>query len=795
MERKIIILIFTIILLSHQALAMSCDENEIENCKICGEGDNSGRCETCDDKYFLVLNGEKCVACDDEYLGQIGCDGNCELRKSERNIFCHKCKEDYYYEIDEGTCAPCSFLFDNCLKCSYLSNPEENGQKVFKCLECVEPYILYEDQCVICDPNCEKCQSESFCEICKENYVKHPDGYCEFTNSYSCLKEEYSDDETPIKICKECKEGYFMNTYTNECYSCYYRLHINGCEECRFTNENELICTKAEEYIEYIDTNGEHIKSYCEQIIDNCNKCSFHSEDDISDINNLICDECRGNRYYSNIEKKCKDCKIMNDGCIICSDDETSEENVKCNKYDEGYYIYSNGTSIKCSDYFQEGCIACSVSPYDLSLYCSECSKGFILDYDGKCKHCENDLELIGCEQCEIYGDYRHKCNKCKENYILFEGKCVEKLEGFSEFNNCEKIENIGNSEEIIFSCVFCKYSEADYIFAVKENGAKICVDPSQYPQIQKCDLSKEENIDGENDYTCISCYYNYRPEKEKLELIFDNSLKKYICKCKEGYYEDDSSDYHDSMCKECNRKINYCKKCHINNNQEVFCDECQDGYILKDYECVQISNNFCKELSLADDETNGECIQFKEPYFLNKTTSKIEFCFDYLNNCSKCSYINSESSDLKCDKCLDNYFLNQIGNCEHCYINKEESLNCISCTDNEELKKSAPCQKCYDNYFLTKENKCVYCKSEEYGGRDCKSCGYITVNGIENIGCIECDYDFYGYKVLTDYGECFNRRNVAYCSIFGYYFNTNNEKKYGCIECESGYILDDQHA
>ena len=68
-------------------------------------------------------------------------------------------------------------------------------------------------------------------------------------------------------------------------------------------------------------------------------------------------------------------------------------------------------------------------------------------------------------------------------------------------------------------------------------------------------------------------------------------------------------------------------------------------------------NNYYCEELLKDEYSFDNECIKFREPYFLNKTNSFPESCLNYLNHCSKCSYINPESSELKCENCIDNYF------------------------------------------------------------------------------------------------------------------------------------------
>ena len=522
MKTKINLKIFLLILLFYQALFLTCDENEIENCFQCGSEENKGRCTKCDDKYFLVLNGEKCIACDNEFLGQEGCDGNCEFMMSEKNIFCDKCKDDYYYELSEGICAPCSYSFDNCLKCSYLKESEDSEEKVFKCLECDDSYYLSDNECKKCDDNCKKCLDANNCETCDDNYIRHPNGHCVLISDKFCLEAEYTDDEYREQKCNKCKEGYILNSYSGKCESCEgYLTDYRGCKKCRIKENNEFLCEKAVEYVDY----SNKIYSYCENFIEGCNKCSFHSEEDLNN-DNLLCDECRG--YYSAVENKCKECRNGNNGCLICSD----EENGECDKCQEGYYFFQNNkTCAKCSDFFQEGCSSCALSPYTLNLYCSKCSEGNILDRDGKCKHCINDLNLRGCETCNVAGLNHYFCEQCNENYILFQDICIEKNEDISEFVNCNSLENLGTLNEIVYSCKSCK---SGYIYAIKENGVKICIDPSGYPELKNCQITKIGK-NGENDYSCISCYSDIN-FYGGLELFYDDKIQKKHANAKKAF-------------------------------------------------------------------------------------------------------------------------------------------------------------------------------------------------------------------------------------------------------------------
>ena len=142
-----------------------------------------------------------------------GCDGNCEMVKSEKKVKCEekKCKEGFY-EIYPGTCAICSFLSSNCIKCSYEKDDDSNENE-FKCLECGNHYYPAIDGtiCEYCDlRHCTKCLNNTFCLECYQGYSLYPNGTCS-NYIYGCKNAIYSR-ETNKEICLECNDGYALNT-------------------------------------------------------------------------------------------------------------------------------------------------------------------------------------------------------------------------------------------------------------------------------------------------------------------------------------------------------------------------------------------------------------------------------------------------------------------------------------------------------------------------------------------------------------------------------------------------------
>ena len=229
----------------------------------------------------------------------------------------------------------------------------------------------------------------------KDIYTLYPNGTCH-DYDYYCKKKTYSEQEKK-GICSECNEGYYLDS-KNECKNCGYHTVFNVCKKCHSEN-SAWICDQVEEGF-YVTPSGKNIYS-CSNTIPNCQKCSYHSEEDLKN-NILKCDKCSsGNIYLSSDERSCKSCSSKDNGCIICSENDAQNF---CDKCSFGYGLLSDGTCSKCSDNFGEGCTSCSTSPFDFILYCTSCADSYTLGNDGKCKHCDNDANLIGCKSCEAFG-------------------------------------------------------------------------------------------------------------------------------------------------------------------------------------------------------------------------------------------------------------------------------------------------------------------------------------------------------------------------------------------------------
>ena len=453
-------------------------------------------------------------------------------------------------------------------------------------------------------------------------------------------------------------------------------------------------------------------------------------------------------RYLSSIDGLCKECNYDN-GCYRCSDD----ENAPCSYCKSGYFLFNNKTCIKCTDLFGEGC-ECDYSLYDGSLYCKYCDNGYILNFDGKCESCNNKevTGLTGCKVCFSKGNSFY-CYECENNYILFEGNCL--LINDSDFSRCSELENIGKNGDVLYSCKKCSSG----IFAIKENGVKICVYNDYYRELTRCKFAKKEPI-GKDNYTCIEC-----EDSKEIVLGYDEYIEKQACLCIEGYSKKyDTKSYYFN-----------CVKDESPCSFSIYQNKCLN--------CTLVKGIYGQ---------SEKCLLFEEPYFLNNNY-KLDHCDNYFDQCVRCYYSDVDTkSNLKCDKCKEGYFINKNGTCELCYINQKVGPYCLLCADYENITESTQCQRCTEDYFLTKDNTCVFCKNEQYGGKNCLECGYINYDGEEKIGCINCMNEY----ILAEDGNCYYDYNHIefHCEKFGIYKDKNNNKKYGCLECYSDFCLNENY-
>ena len=126
----ILILMFNFSILKQEV--KNCGEEKIENCKVCGQGNESNSCAVCEDEHFPLLENLLCLPCNDSLYGQVGCKGECDSSDYTNSGFayCQECKEGFYNL--EGICHSCNEGSPGCKECTYVKEKNDTVKK-FKC--------------------------------------------------------------------------------------------------------------------------------------------------------------------------------------------------------------------------------------------------------------------------------------------------------------------------------------------------------------------------------------------------------------------------------------------------------------------------------------------------------------------------------------------------------------------------------------------------------------------------------------------------------------------------------------
>ncbi|EGR29314.1 neurohypophysial n-terminal domain protein [Ichthyophthirius multifiliis] len=372
------------------------------------------------------------------------------------------------------------------------------------------------------------------------------------------------------------------------------------------------------------------------------------------------------------------------------------------------------------------------------------------------------DLSKKQCEQqCPLYffaDNNTKECLKCQKNCLL----CVSK-------NSCIRCEFGFFYDQEKGEC-FSLSLQIDY-----------CINDSKYLNLQnfQC-IPCSKNCRKCNIFRCLEC------QGELGEFLIDNNT---------------------GTCVQCASLVANCAKCRTDFLclicQESFIIDlntgnCQEGCIQGKYmdkkrgkceycplECIQ-----CELL-----ETNLICILCIEGYFSNEN-NKCKKCSD---NCEKCS------SQEKCERCLDLYFLLEercIKECPKGFFGNNESRECLKCNPNcAECANINECQTCIQGFFLDINDKfCSLCNPEcqecVLQASNCTICAFFmylfqvdqnTVKCVDSClptqfadekrRCIECPFSC---------NQCISSNKCTSCKQ-GFYFQNDNGQFIGiCLKCNS---------
>ena len=204
---------------------------------------------------------------------------------------------------------------------------------------------------------------------------------------------------------------------------------------------------------------------------------------------------------------------------------------------------------------------------------------------------------------------------------------------------------------------------------------------------------------------------------------------------------------------------------CNTTDDKGCKCLTCNDGYFLKNHQCLKCDDN-CKTCN----SSSTSCIDCNEGFFLTSD----ETCISCTENCKICL------NETQCLTCIDNYFL-LSDKCFQCNVNCKTSndnckcdtceggyflsnYQCLECDINCQTcsKHANYCTSCFDGAYLTSSNTCLNCTGL------CKTCSSETK-------CLSCVDNY--FLVLDKCYQC----NVN-CK-------TSNDRC-KCDTCEEGYFL-----
>ena len=424
-------------------------------------------------------------------------------------------------------------------------------------------------------------------------------------------------------------------------------------------------------------------------------------------------------------------------------------------------------------------------------------------------------------------------CQKCIDNYILENTKCVYFK---TKYPHCQKYDNENNVCEECVSGYTIQEKQCRVEKFCKTIQKGICVDcvESYYHstvthKCTKCSSNCKKCIGS----LCHECFNGYALESSSCHIASISHCQVYesITNCKQcdygfGVYKNDDDEY--GKCVEC-EDVN-CLRCDY--NQSV-CTQCQGDYLLMNGKCHSISP--IDQCTQYDSETL-ECIDCFDGFYISEETHLCEKCSDM--NCLECQ------SDGKCLKCFDGFYL-ENGECiqcnepcDKCEMNTENKMiECLSCkigyyfddktkeckeclSPCKECNSESNCISCFDGYYLhnegtvlNEENTCISCSSlthyncQTCSEKECNSCSddkilvsveieedklvgtskeTISICRTPQENCLEyskdkdeCKYCFLGFKLSN--GKCISTESNCL---------EKDSQSNKCISCHDGYYL-----
>jgi len=548
----------TTCLTGYSLFSNTCQNCLVQNCLGC---DTSGKCISCS-TGFTLFSGictnctvpncaycnagapNVCVYCADGYF--LEDDGTCDQGNVEScsvpwgNSSCVACESEFQL-IQNNACYQCSGK--NCSSCS------SNNM----CSKCSTQFLLQNNLCSKCITNCDSCSDQISCLACSAGY------YLSSNQCSACAVSQCQTCNTTPTKCDQCLSNYFLSGDKLTCTACSdqnclicssaalctscksgYYLSQSSCKACAQSNcASCSSAAKCDQCISGYTANLTQIScAYCP--FQTCQRCDSDYQ----------CAVCNPQYYFNNVSNSCMSCQS---NCLNCTN------STICTQCSVGYYIYNNSCPacpLNCGQCNQTNCISC-LSGYGLTSLgqCITCNVGNCLSCSDNnvCSQCVNGYTLnstsntCGCSAAQIWNLTLQQCVTCS-----------------NLFTNCYSC-----NFSICLSCIPGYY---------QPTGSGVCIKCNQDPNCGVCNTT--------NCLSCVSGYY-LLPNNTCSSCFIDCSnctgaANNQCLSCNTGFSLLSSTNQ--CATSNCPSTFTNCQSCVRNNNGNLQCVGCINGYFFNEY-------------------------------------------------------------------------------------------------------------------------------------------------------------------------------------------------------------------
>ena len=513
-----------------------CEKCDIEGCLICSGTKNNKICNLCNNNY--ILNNNECI----EEKCDIGEYEKCESCRTEigRKRECLTCNKGYYIsKKDPYTCSKCSI--NNCKKCSIYSNKEI-------CLECETSFIENKNN----DNLIDSCYCPSYYNLTNGHCLKtgnwmeinynitYNRGNCSILNT---IYTNIELNEIDVYINNSLIPLYKDYTYYKEIY---FQCWDRGSKILRINIKKTLTT------MNWLFANLDFIKSI--KILP-----GFDSSK-VTDMG-FMCTTSTLNYDLKYLDTS----NVVNfdgflDGWYRINSLDLSSFNTSKSKIMRRMFYELNCNELDLSSFDTSNVDDCLVMFYNSEISSIKISNKFTkcreqIPYDVKIINideiaCNN---LDNCEKCSGSKETL-LCIKCKKGYQLINNKCILPNCTIGDDEKCLSCQMISGKDK---ECLEC--NEGYYLPANIQDKAKC----------SKCSIEGCKICDNVSN-NCIECKNNYRAIIDiNSGLIISCNL---LCELGNG---------------------NKCLTCDITKGKESLCSSCNEGYKLINGKCKKIENSF----------------------------------------------------------------------------------------------------------------------------------------------------------------------------------------------------------